>query len=227
MPPSPDVAARTRLLPIFPLENVVLFPKVQVPLHIFEPRYRQMTKAALADDRRIGMVTVRPEFAREMLGQPPVFPIGCEGEIERVEELADGRFNLVLRGTQRFRIVAETEPEDDRIYRIARVRMLEDVLPDSELGRVGALREETFAMMRELVSIVAPRRADLFDREAFDKVDHATFVNAIAQSMDFVPSEKQGLLEADEVCERYERLAGLMRFRLAELGSGTGSGSMH
>jgi Lon protease-like protein len=212
-------------LPLFPLENVVLFPGVQVPLHIFEPRYCQMTRAALDGGRCIGMVTVRPEFSGEMLGNPPVFPIGCAGEILHVEELEDGRFNLVLRGTHRFRIVAEDEPDGDRIHRVARVHALEDVFEEEDQERVGVLREETFEMMRELVRIAAPERVDSFEKQPFAQVDDATFVNAVAQSMDFAPSEKQGLLEADGVRERYERLSALMRFRLAELSSGGRPGS--
>ena len=73
--------AERMLIPIFPLENVVLFPRVQVPLHIFEPRYRQMARAALDGDQRIGMVVVRPENTGEMQHSPEVFPIGCVGEI--------------------------------------------------------------------------------------------------------------------------------------------------
>ena len=216
-------------LPIFPLENVVLFPQVQVPLHVFEERYRQMTRAAMAGDKRIGMVVVRPEFAREMGGNPPVFPIGCEGVIEQIEELPDGRFNIVLRGTTRFRIVGEDEPDGDRIYRLARVEPLDDPLLDEDRERVAQLRVEIFEAMRELVRIAAPSRAELFEEQPFTQVDDITFVGAVAQSMDFGPGEKQGLLEADGIRERYERLAGLMRFRLAEVSSGgvSGPGSLH
>ncbi len=76
---------------IFPLSNVVLFPGVQAPLHLFEPRYRQMAEHVLDGDRRIGMVVVPPEHAAEMHGDPAVYPIGCAGTIGHSQRLRDDR----------------------------------------------------------------------------------------------------------------------------------------
>src|SRR5215468_2392515 len=95
------------LLPLFPLPNVVLFPNVFLPLHIFEPRYRAMVSDALASDRMIGMVLLKPGWESEYEGRPPVYPTGCSGVITHVDRLPDGRYNLVLRGVERFRIVEE------------------------------------------------------------------------------------------------------------------------
>src|SRR5438874_3310513 len=103
------------LLPLFPLPNVVLFPNVFLPLHIFEPRYREMVADAVATDRLIGMALLRPGWDREYEGNPPVYPIGCSGVITHVEALADGRYNIVLRGLERFRIL-----EEDRSRRYRR-----------------------------------------------------------------------------------------------------------
>ena len=107
------------LLPLFPLPNVVLFPNVFLPLHIFEPRYREMVADALAGDRLIGMVLLRPGWEHDYEGRPPVYPIGCSGVITHVERLADGRYNIVLRGLERFRIVEE---DHARRYRRAQRR---------------------------------------------------------------------------------------------------------
>jgi uncharacterized protein len=109
------------LLPIFPLPNVVLFPNVFLPLHIFEARYREMVADALASDRLIGMVLLRPGWERDYEGRPPVYPIGCSGVITHVERLADGRYNIVLRGLERFRIAGE---EDGKAYRRASIEPL-------------------------------------------------------------------------------------------------------
>src|SRR5438876_645259 len=106
------------LLPLFPLPNVVLFPNVFLPLHIFEPRYRAMVADALASDRMIGMVLLKPGWEAEYEGRPPIYPIGCSGVITHVERLKDGRYNLVLRGVERFRILQE---DDGRSYRRATV----------------------------------------------------------------------------------------------------------
>src|SRR5215213_7213388 len=103
-------------IPLFPLPTVVLFPNVFLPLHIFEPRYREMVADALAGDRVIGMVLLRPGWETNYEGQPPVYPIGCSGVITHSERLADGRYNIVLRGVERFRIVEE---DHGRSYRRA------------------------------------------------------------------------------------------------------------
>src|SRR5476649_2585299 len=95
------------LLPLFPLPNVVLFPNVFLPLHIFEPRYREMVADALASDRMIGMVLLRPGWDHDYEGRPPIYRIGCSGVLTHTERLPDGRYNLVLRGVERFTIVAE------------------------------------------------------------------------------------------------------------------------
>src|ERR1700733_7505883 len=108
----------SELLPLFPLPTVVLFPNVFLPLHIFEPRYREMVADAEAGDRMIGMVLLRPGWERDYEGRPPVYPIGCSGVMTHVERLADGRYNLVLRGVERFRILSE---DDGRLYRRASI----------------------------------------------------------------------------------------------------------
>src|SRR6187455_1781223 len=94
-------------IPIFPLPDVVLFPDVDRPLHIFEPRYRAMVADALKGDRIIGMVLLQPGHEAEYEGRPPVYPVGCAGIITDVQELPDGRFNLVLRGFAKFRVISE------------------------------------------------------------------------------------------------------------------------
>ena len=91
-------------LPLFPLPNAVLFPGVYLPLHVFEPRYREMVRDALDDDRIIGMTLLKPGFEAEYEARPPIYTIGCAGLITHAEPLADGRFNIVLQGLERFRV---------------------------------------------------------------------------------------------------------------------------
>src|SRR4029078_8759483 len=97
----------TPAIPIFPLPNVVLFPTVFLPLHIFEPRYREMVADSLAGDRMIGMVLLRPCWEHNYEGPPPVYNVGCSGVITHFERLEDGRYNIILRGVERFRILEE------------------------------------------------------------------------------------------------------------------------
>src|SRR5919108_52991 len=106
------------LLSLFPLPNVVLFPNVFLPLHIFEPRYRQMVADALDGDRIIGMVLLRPGWEGNYEGRPAVYPVGCAGLITHAERLPDGRYDIVLQGLEKFRILDE---DNSRSYRIATV----------------------------------------------------------------------------------------------------------
>ena len=115
-------------LPIFPLPTVVLFPNVFLPLHIFEPRYRQMMADALAGDRLIGMVLLRPGHEADYEGRPPVYGTGCTGLITHAERLEDGRFNLVLRGLEKFTILGEEDPAIGQLYRRAIITPIDETI---------------------------------------------------------------------------------------------------
>jgi len=218
----------TEELPIFPLSNVVLFPGVQTPLHLFEPRYRQLGAAVASGDRRMGMVVVPPDHADEMQGNPPVYPIGCGGNVVQAQRLPDGRFNIVIAGTGRFRIVSEAPPPAQRLYRIAEIQWLEDPYPEQARQHVSELRDHIVARVRELVERADPERGSRVAADLFAGVDDASFVNSLCNALSFSPTEKQGLLEAASVPERFERLDGLLAFHLADLGRGTaGSRTLH
>jgi Lon protease-like protein len=216
-------------LPIFPLSNVVLFPGVQAPLHLFEPRYRQMAEHALATSRRIGMVTVPPEHVAGMEADPPVYPVGCAGVIAQSQRLPDGCYDVVLHGTQRFRIIGELPRGGDRLYRVAEVEPLDDPYPSSQRGHVASLRRSIVELVASLVRQSDPERAEQISPELFRGVDDATFVNSLGSSLAFPPEEKQALLEAANIPTRFERLEGLLSFRIAQLGAPGASraGSVH
>jgi Lon protease-like protein len=213
---------RVRTLPLFPLAQVVLFPRARVPLHVFEPRYRQMIAAVLAADRRLGMVAVPPEHVEELPGDPPLYSVGCVGVVSELERLADGRFNLVLAGSERFRIRAELPRPDDRLYRVAEVELLADSCGSGEAPRVGALRSRTVELLAEMLErqdAAAARRSQLLARHLAG-LDDATFADALCQTLSFPTPEKQGLLEADGAAARLESLIQCLRFRIAELVGG-------
>jgi Lon protease-like protein len=216
-------------LPIFPLSNVALFPRVQTPLHLFEPRYRALARDVLAGERRIGMVTVQPEHVDEMQGDPPIFPIGCCGVVTESQRQPDGRYNIVLLGEHRFQVADERPRPDDRLYRVARVRRLEDAYPPDERDRVARLRERVSLQVVTLVRQIQPERSEAFDPELFADVDDATFVNALSNAFAFPVEEKQNLLDADSILERFWRLDAALSFRRAEFesGGGTGTGRVH
>jgi Lon protease-like protein len=203
--------------PLFPLSNVVLFPGVRAPLHVFEPRYRQMTRDALATERRIGMIAVRPEHAAEIDGDPPLFAIGCLGAIVESEALSDGRFNVMLLGTQRFRVVREPPREGERLYRVAEVELLEDDAAIGDAARLHALRRRVVELFRQILAITDPSRARELPPTVFDGVEDRALVNTLSQMLDLPVLEKQGLLEANGLLERCERLCSVLELRAAEL----------
>ncbi len=168
---------RTEELPIFPLTVVVLFPEVQAPLHIFEARYRQMTEAALAGSQQIGMVVIAREHAHETAGDPPVHPVGCTGSIRQAQKLPDGRYNLVLEGTRRFRILEEPARPAERLYRVAKVEPLEDPFPAADSQAASQLRKRIVTHLAELERRNDPKHARKFSEPFFREVGDAAFFN--------------------------------------------------
>jgi len=196
------------IIPIFPLPNVVFFPRMPLPLHIFEPRYRAMVRDAVRGARLIGMVLLREDWEREYVGTPAVFGMGTVGELVRSDELPDGRFNIVLRGVREFVIHRELARAP---YREAVVSWRDapiDALPAPMRSGIGAL------VVRYLQRT---GRAEADTALAESGVDDETFVNFLAQNLDLDMVEKQALLEAGSLGERASRLADVLEFRLEEL----------
>ena len=201
-------------IPLFPLENVVLLPEGVVPLHIFEARYRQLTEHALAGDRRIGMIAVRPEGSREMAGDPPLFEIGCAGFVADHQRSADGRFQLLLRAAERFRVLRELPREPGRLYRIAEIEPLQEQLGDEEAALHA--RDHVVELLAELARrTLGPVRP--IDSDQLRALGLAHFASGVAQSLALPTREKQSLLEASTLAERLTRLAGALDFHLALL----------
>ncbi len=207
-------------IPLFPLSDVVLFPGCLAPLHIFEPRYRQMTEAALEGKRLIGMVTVRPEAREEMEGNPTIYAVGCAGLITDHQRLPDGRYNIVLRGVRRFRVESESAPDRQRLYRLADARWLDDRGGDSADGRAG-LREGVLGHLRRLAR--RSQGGEEVPLAELGELDDGTFTNSLCQALGFPPEEKQGLLEAASLTERLTQLEGLLAFHLTGLDPGEAS----
>jgi uncharacterized protein len=191
-------------IPIFPLPNVVLFPNVFLPLHIFEPRYRQMTDEALKGDRIIGMVLLRPGWESNYEGRPPVYPIGCAGVITHAERLPDGRFNIVLRGMEKFRIAGE---ENGHLYRVARVDSIDE--PSAAMER-----DELRAERRRLEALLVPQPERQPDPKVPSSMPDEDLVNALAQYLEFEPVEKQALLERNGLLDRCRSLIELLEMKV-------------
>jgi hypothetical protein len=202
------------VIPIFPLPNAVLFPSVFLPLHIFEPRYRQMVADSLGADRLIGMVLLQPGWELEYEGRPSVYPVGCAGVMTHAEPLPDGRYNIVLRGLQKFRILEE---HDDQPYRRARVETIVESAPDDP-----ALVRLTRTRLESLLATDAGS-----DRPAPSAMPDEELVNALAQYMELEPIEKQALLECDGLLARSRSLVELMEMKALSARQPWKTGGIH
>ena len=197
---------------MFPIPGAILFPRAQLPLHIFEPRYREMVRNAVDSEGLIAIV--QPQLVEvEDDSKQPLYPVGCVGEIVGLEELEDGRFNIVLNGSNRFRIVGEIDLETP--YRNA----------DLDVGAFDDREPEPLAIAhRAEVEREARRLGDALglavDWSAVSRLDDEMLVNAIAQVAPFDVSAKQALLESEGLDERADLLVQLMRFlRLSQGGA--------
>ena len=204
----------SELLPIFPLPNVVLFPNVFLPLHIFEPRYREMVADALASDRMIAIVLLRPGWESDYDGRPAVYRVACSGVITHVERLPDGRYNIVLRGLERVRILEE---DGSRTYRQAVVESLPEppITPDDR-AVIRSQRTKLEALLSPAVerglqeAQIAPGRSESAIPSAMPDED---LVHALSQYLDLEPLEKQALLERQDLRARAESLVELLEMK--------------
>jgi Lon protease-like protein len=191
-------------IPIFPLPNVVLFPNVFLPLHIFEPRYRAMVTDALSGDRIIGMVLLQPGYEADYEGRPAVFRVGCAGVITHAEPIDNGRFNIVLRGLEKFSIDGE---DNSRLYRLAHVQSLPELVSEEERIELGRHRNRLQALLA-----VAMERAGSEPRFPPAVADE-DLVNALAQYIELDPLERQALLERAGVVARCRALIELLEMK--------------
>ncbi len=191
------------VIPIFPLPNVVLFPTVFLPLHIFEPRYRAMVRDALGGDRIVGMTLLRPGWDGDYEGCPAVYAVGCAGLITHAERLDDGRYNIVLQGIEKFRIAGEEEGHE---YRRARIEPLHEALSGADRA---LLRQER----RRLEALLAPASEIGADTHLTGSMSDEDLVNALAQYLELEPVERQALLERDGHVSRCLSLIELIEMK--------------
>lgn len=201
------MAALPTIIPIFPLPNLVMFPGLSVPLHIFEPRYREMIADVADAHGMIGMALLKGVWQQDYSAFPDIFEVGCAGRIGGLVKLADGRYNLVLEGVGEFRIAREIR---GRSYRQAEVNWC-TVPPgalDCDAETMEALREILFSYLGEVAheawhAIVEQRG-----------LRGAALINFLCFHLDVTPLEKQTMLEA--LTNRVDCLIDVLTFKLEE-----------
>lgn len=196
------------LLPLFPLPNLVFFPRTRLPLHIFEPRYRQMITDAVAADQRFGIVLLRPGWESDYFGAPPIYGYGTVGQIEQAVPLEDGRYNILVRGEVRFRVVGEVSREP---YRTARVI----VRPEEPRDVSQLYAQKTW--LAELSRQYLHYLPDQVAVPEIDTVELEALTNALIMSLNIDVQEKQRLLEIDDLIARAEEIGRELQTRIESL----------
>lgn len=185
-------------LSIFPLTGAVLFPGLQLPLHMFEPRYRSLVGDALVRDRRIAMI--QPQRAEE---GAPLYEIGCVGRIGEIEALEDGRYNLILEGESRFKLLRELDVAT--AFRQIEAELIEDDQDETlSYAQRGGFEDEARKF--------ADRQGYKVDWDSVERLDDMSLINGVSQIAPFDAASKQALLEAQNLSARCELLVQLMQF---------------
>jgi Lon protease-like protein len=205
-------------IPLFPLPNVVLFPNVFLPLHIFEMRYRSMVADALAGDRIIGIVLLQPGYEAHYEGRPAIYQVGCAGVITHAEPLDDGRYNIVLRGLEKFRVLDE---DASRSYRLATIEPCDETTPEDDKVALRGQRQRLEALLAAAIERTGgePRFPPAVPDE--------DLINALAQYLDFEPVERQALLERQGILSRCRGLIELLEMKRIGGKAGWAGRSVH
>lgn len=204
------------ILPVFPLSGVLLLPRANVPLNVFEPRYLAMVDAAMAGERVIGMI--QPRLEKDSAARPELMDVGCIGRITSYSETDDGRYLITLSGIARFRITHEIEAGTP--YR--------QIAADYASYLRDLTADETDDLPRaRLVSALKPYLGERKMKTDWDQIADApaeTLVNALSIICPFEPAEKQALLEVQDLRGRAETLIALLELANAAAAASTTGG---
>ena len=211
---SDDFSGKARL---FPLPNLVMFPQVMQPLHIFEPRYRYLLEDALADDGLITMATLVPGWEGDYEGRPPLAPVGCLGRIAAHHRQDGGQYNVLLAGLSRVRILAELPPMNP--FREARVEVFTDQYPlDADAVEPLLQRKLKDAFLRILPGI--SQSQDCLTQLLSNDVTLGTLTDLVAYTLDIDLGSKVALLGEANVHRRAERLLRYLKTAAADVSAG-------
>src|SRR5262245_24147167 len=196
-------------IPIFPLPEVTFFPETVLPLHVFEPRYRQMIADCLAGDRWLAVGMLRSGWEKDYQGRPPVHPIAGAGEIIQAEVLADGRYNVLLDGRSRVRILEE-EPPGQRAYRVVRAERLADRGPSPNDRTFPERLHELRTAHARLLMALGQSHPDVVGRLTVAGATPVAVIDRIASAVAPDSEVRQRVLEALDLSERLDLAIGAL-----------------
>lgn len=203
---------------LFPLPNLVFFPHSVQPLHIFEPRYRQMTADALAGDHLIALIMLRPGWEADYHAKPAIHAVACLGKVVKDQQLDDGRYNILLHGLSRAHIVEEIST--GKLYRTARVELLDDT---------GAIPTPTDAAVRQHLRRALPAWfpghepvVEHFEKLLKGDLSLGILIDMLSFVLPLEAEFKQTLLEQPDVSERVRQLLPYLEANTPAAANATG-----
>jgi Lon protease-like protein len=193
-------------MPLFPLPDVVFFPKTLLPLHVYEPRYRTLASEALERDQAICTALLRPGWEADYYGSPEVYPVGCIGRIVQHTKLPDGRYNITLQGEGKVRIEEQVRVEP---YRIVRVQPIQD---DDAWTLRDNVAQEAIELVRLFRQVHEGQGPSLLLGETFGQnMSPESILNTVAMHLNVEPDMKERLLEMESLEARYHSVLEILR----------------
>ena len=204
------ISGENPVIPLFPLPTTVFYPNTSLPLHIFEPRYRNMVEDALNGKGEIGMILLKPDWESDYQGTPEIMTTGCVGKIERHSKLPEGKYNILLSGLYRFRILNEI---GGKIYRQAEVEFLKEINDQDLTTKTSPIKEQLIRVMQlYLKNLPGETKVEqTLDLENCRKL--AEFVDKLTHQFDLPPNKMQEFLEQQDVQKRANSLYSLIEFK--------------
>jgi hypothetical protein len=204
-PPEKDI-----VIPLFPLPATVFYPNTSLPLHIFEPRYRNMVEDALNGKGEIGMILLKPGWENDYQGTPEIMTIGCVGKITRHSELPEGKYNILLSGLYRFRILNEIK---GKTYRQAEVAILKEINNKDLTSQASPIKERLTRIMQLYLKNI-PNGAKIEETLHMENCQNlAEFVDKLTHHFDLPVNKMQEFLEQQDVQKRADSLYSLIEFK--------------
>ncbi len=198
------------VIPLFPLPATVFYPNTSLPLHIFEPRYRSMVADALNGKGEIGMILLKPGWESDYQGTPEIMTIGCLGKIKQHSELPEGKYNILLSGLYRFRILNEIK---GKIYRQAQVEFLKEINDKDLTSEPSPIKEQLIKIMRLYLKNLPEGTKIEHTLDMKNCQNLAEFVDKLTHHFDLPVNKMQEFLEQQDVQKRANALYSLIEFK--------------
>ena len=203
-------SGKSPIIPLFPLPTTVFYPNTSLPLHIFEPRYRNMVEDTLNGKGEIGIILLKPGWESDYQGAPEIMTTGCVGKIERHSKLPEGKYNILLSGLYRFRILNEIK---GKIYRQAQVELLKEINDKNLTSEPSPIKDQLIRIMRLYLKNLpeGTKIEQALDMKNCCKLGE--FVDKLTHHFDLPVNKMQEFLEQQDVQQRANSLYSLIEFK--------------